>query len=444
MDPNDELEQLRARVAHLESLVERLTASQPAVRREPAPASEGGLDRRRMLRKGLGLSAAAVAGVGALDALGSTAAAADGDAILVGQSVSPSGLHSLPTRLFNGVGGALPTLMFQVDNTTGEPPTATIPTDLTIAMAGRTSGLSDIGTTKVGVFGITEFGSGVRGDSDNGIGVEGRSALGGPGVKGHSATDSGVWGVTDNAAMAGVLGTNDAGQAVAGISKTGTGVSGTGAIGVSGISQNIGVVASGSIGLKATGTPAVEATSNGTAVHAVTTGVTPAVHAEGLLVAVRGTSTQDVGVWGESSSPNAAGVLGSNEVGEAVVGLSISSTGTVGFSTDGYGMRAESRHSIGLTAIGHSGAGISATSETAVAVKASSTSGPGVDASSTKGIGGSFEGGRAAIRLVPRSTVGAPTTGAHGRGEIVVDHEGQLWLCTRPGTPGTWQQLAFV
>lgn len=36
------------------------------------------------------------------------------------------------------------------------------------------------------------------------------------------------------------------------------------------------------------------------------------------------------------------------------------------------------------------------------------------------------------------NTGAAPTTGAHVVGEVVVGHDGNLWVCTSAGTPGTW------
>src|SRR5215212_2378511 len=99
VESGQELELLRARVAHLESLVERLTGARTDARRASGQRSAQGVDRRRMLRNGLGLSAAAVAGVGMLDAVGSSAAAADGDAVQVGQTVLPTSVTSDPTRI---------------------------------------------------------------------------------------------------------------------------------------------------------------------------------------------------------------------------------------------------------------------------------------------------------------------------------------------------------
>src|SRR4051794_19200706 len=181
MDPNDELEQLRARVAHLESLVEHLADRQHAERREPAPAHDAGLDRRRMLRKGLGLSAAAAAGIGALDAWGSSAAAASGDPLLVGQSVAATAFDSPPTRIFNPSNGILSPLLFHVDNTAGGAPDL-LPNDVEAAVAGVCAGPNALGTTKVGLLGVND---------DGGAGVQGSSTFG-IGVKGISAADVGV------------------------------------------------------------------------------------------------------------------------------------------------------------------------------------------------------------------------------------------------------------
>jgi hypothetical protein len=100
MSTQDELDLLRARLAHLETLVERLTGARRVIRRDSAttpPPPAAGLDRRRMIRNGLGLSAAAVAGVGMTDAVGSSAAADTGDPVLVGQSVAPTAVGDPPT-----------------------------------------------------------------------------------------------------------------------------------------------------------------------------------------------------------------------------------------------------------------------------------------------------------------------------------------------------------
>jgi hypothetical protein len=57
------------------------------------------------------------------------------------------------------------------------------------------------------------------------------------------------------------------------------------------------------------------------------------------------------------------------------------------------------------------------------------------------GYGGLFEGGKAQLRLVPATTAGKPTTGAHTKGEIYMDSAGSLFVCTASGTPGTWKKI---
>ena len=49
--------------------------------------------------------------------------------------------------------------------------------------------------------------------------------------------------------------------------------------------------------------------------------------------------------------------------------------------------------------------------------------------------------GLAPLRIVPMAIDGAPTTGTHGAGEIVVDSNGRFFACTAFGTPGTWVEL---
>jgi hypothetical protein len=56
-------------------------------------------------------------------------------------------------------------------------------------------------------------------------------------------------------------------------------------------------------------------------------------------------------------------------------------------------------------------------------------------------IGGTFAGGRAQIKLERALTVGPPADGDHGRGELFLDANADLWLCKADGTPGTWKLI---
>jgi hypothetical protein len=57
------------------------------------------------------------------------------------------------------------------------------------------------------------------------------------------------------------------------------------------------------------------------------------------------------------------------------------------------------------------------------------------------GIGVYASGETAAIQLGRSPTAGAPTTGSHEAGELVLDANAGLYLCKVSGTPGTWNQI---
>jgi hypothetical protein len=428
VDPEQELAELRARVLHLEGLVERAvgdSGSRTSVGARPVDATTpDGFSRRRMLRNGLGLSAAAVAGVGALDALGSSAAAADGDPVLVSQTTSPTTPGSAPTRILNPSTSAHASVLFQVDNSTDS--TLTLPSDTYAAIAATVAGHDDDPKNQSAILGMSEFGAGVDGRSDSFVGVAGSSPLGvgvhatssaGTGVQ---ATSTGGPAVTATSTSGkGLVATSDSGEAIHATSTSNIGVVGNGPFGIvgngTGSGGGTGVGATGNVGVIAHGVEtgvdastadgiAIKAAStHGTAVQA--TGGTTAVLATSTSgPAVTGTSAQDSGVWGSATSLDHPGVLGSNPVGTGVTGSSQTGTGVSGVSADA----------------------------------------AGVHAVSTTGIGAVLKGGSAAVRLVPQTGEGSPKDGTHQRGELRVDSRGKLWLCTKGGSPGTWRQLAFV
>jgi hypothetical protein len=61
------------------------------------------------------------------------------------------------------------------------------------------------------------------------------------------------------------------------------------------------------------------------------------------------------------------------------------------------------------------------------------------------GIGVSASGGKAALFLAPRASAGAPTTGLHAQGEVVVDNTGAIFVCKVGNNTGvgTWMRLGF-
>lgn len=77
------------------------------------------------------------------------------------------------------------------------------------------------------------------------------------------------------------------------------------------------------------------------------------------------------------------------------------------------------------------------------AVRANNTSsGPAVKATSADGYGALLAGGQAPLYLQPAATPGAPATGSHQVGELVVDRGGTAYVCTGSGSPGLWAALS--
>jgi hypothetical protein len=106
----------------------------------------------------------------------------------------------------------------------------------------------------------------------------------------------------------------------------------------------------------------------------------------------------NVGVHGTATGPSAGGIIG--------VVADSTAAGATGFSCR-------------LT--GSQSTGISAFSD------------------ANDGIGGIFAGGRAAMRILPSTAaVGPPTAGYHGITDVWTDANGNLYMCTVSGTPGTW------
>ena len=118
-----------------------------------------------------------------------------------------------------------------------------------------------------------------------------------------------------------------------------------------------------------------------------------------------------------------AGVRGENENGNGVEGVgSAVATGVVGDGKYGVLGRTSDNAGFGVWAQ-HFGTGAA------------------VAGHEINGIGGVFEGAKAQLRLVPSSTAGKPTAGAHTKGEIYMDSKGNLFVCSASGTPGTWRKV---
>jgi hypothetical protein len=155
-------------------------------------------------------------------------------------------------------------------------------------------------------------------------------------------------------------------------------------------------------------------TSGGRAVWAQNTrGTNPTVDAEhkGSGVGVLGTGV--IGVRGHSSTKGQAGVYGWNMVPN---GPGVAGRGVIGVQ-------------------GNS----STTGQAGVYGENTARNGPGVAGRGE--YGGLFEGAKAQLLLIPDAKPGKPTFGAHTKGELHLDSEGTLFVCTATATPGTWRKV---
>jgi hypothetical protein len=474
VEPHAELEELRARVAQLESLVERLAgAAAPPVRRSSAPPQTAGLDRRRMLRNGLGLSAAAVAGVGIVDALGSSAAAGSGDAVLVGQSVAPTNPTDPPTRIFNDSTNDHAAVLFKVDNLTDT--TVSMPAGTSAAIVGVAGGHDNDPTKLVGVLGLSDFGVGVKGDSEFDTGVSATSTYGagivassqlGNGVSATSSSGTAIVATnTDGDGMvvstesgyavkattqwadASVLGIAPNGIGVIGNSTSGWGVAGQGKTGVKADGTDVGVDASSDHGV------AIKATSmDGTGVTANSTNGSAVVGTSGSAAGIHGVSSIGPGVKAESRT---VAIQAISDEGGAI---SATCSGGTGIDVQNHGpfsgISVNSTHESGndvgvVSATANHGSAIGGFTDNhrgtqPAGIFVTQGAGPGVEGFSRSGVGGHFIGNRAAIRLFPQKHSGHPQKGKHDVGELLVAADGRLWMCTKSGSPGRWRQIAFV
>lgn len=139
------------------------------------------------------------------------------------------------------------------------------------------------------------------------------------------------------------------------------------------------------------------------------------------IPAIRGISTANAGVYGQSGS------------GAGVYGRSTSSDGVKGISTSGAGVYAQSTSSTAVDARSTTGSGVFALSNVD-AVSAVSFGGAGVWA----------RGSKANLSLPAFVGRAAPSSDAfaHVAGDVVTDAGGNLWVCVTDGTPGTWRKVA--
>jgi len=144
----------------------------------------------------------------------------------------------------------------------------------------------------------------------------------------------------------------------------------------------------------------------------------------------------NVGVFGESTG-DGLGVYGTSTDGHGVQGASHNQSGVNGASVNSYGVRGFSDNSVGVLAATNSStaAGLLAENDSGAA------GGVAVIALGQTGVGVYASGEQAAVQLGRSSLAGAPATGFHNAGELVLDANSDLYLCKASGSPGTWKLL---
>ncbi len=139
---------------------------------------------------------------------------------------------------------------------------------------------------------------------------------------------------------------------------------------------------------------------------------------------------------------NGTGVFGQNAADgqRGIWGIDNSAGG-------GYGVFGETGSGIGVYGtLGAGQSGLLGAMVAAVIGDSSTTNGViglsgtevGVSGQSVDGYGMKAQGGLAPIQLLPATSSGAPTSGAHALGELYVDNKGVLYRCAAAGTPGVW------
>ncbi|MFN8017865.1 MAG: hypothetical protein U0P45_07050 [Acidimicrobiales bacterium] len=136
-----------------------------------------------------------------------------------------------------------------------------------------------------------------------------------------------------------------------------------------------------------------------------------------------------------------------NDAGNASTELKTSSASAVLYvtqRTSGPGVYATSSTGSAVEGRATSGTGVWGFADTGSGVRAVTTSGRGVYVLAGDGIGIDCASDRVNLRLRPESSRGAPTSDltAHVVGDVVRDDAGDLWYCTKAGTPGTWRKVS--
>ncbi|MFT3823077.1 MAG: hypothetical protein QM731_04120 [Chitinophagaceae bacterium] len=303
--------------------------------------------------------------------------------------VTPNGLGVYGNSSANGTG-------VYANSNTGTGLTATsnngIAANIAIFNNSNNSDVLDLSTVGNGIAAnVTTNGTGtainvgVTSASNGSTAVNISHAGSGRGVYANSTGGTGVEGITGSISAAGIIGRNSTGEAVVGFSNGGSGVgavvgrsdgagygvrgfntqNGTGVMGQAGISGGTGRAARFENVNAANSTTVTEIATNGTGdginvqlSNASNFGNGVEVTHSGVGRGVYATSTGGTGVEGITSSISAAGIIGRNMTGEAVVGFTsgVAGVGAVVGRSDGagYGVRGFNTQN-GIGVIGQAG-----------------------------------------------------------------------------------------
>ena len=169
------------------------------------------------------------------------------------------------------------------------------------------------------------------------------------------------------------------------------------------------------------------------------------------------TGTSGYGVVGDGKGSGGAGVLGRNPDGPGVLGDNtglfpglapgVVGKGELGVKGEGFdGVSGTGDFDGGYGVIGKGGQGgvwgESTTSHGSGVYGHNTGAGRGVEGISDRGTGGLFNGAKAQLRLVPKpaGNIGPPS-GTHSKGEIYMDSQGTLFVCTVGGATPTWRRV---
>ncbi|MFK7916526.1 MAG: hypothetical protein AB8G14_00495 [Ilumatobacter sp.] len=169
------------------------------------------------------------------------------------------------------------------------------------------------------------------------------------------------------------------------------------------------------------------------------------------------TTSLATGVFGTTSSPDGTGVFAQNTAttgnsrgltaltfsptGIGVEAITTGGSGVKATATTGNAVLAEATTGTAVRAAVIDGVAVRALADAGTALVANANAGNGIDVAGSNGVGVVVNSNIASLLLGPSGADPTTRTDAHVAGEIYLDTENNLWLCTADGTPGTWQQL---